>query len=44
MLLKNGKTITIRKAKKEDAQEILGYLKKVDGESNNLTFGAEGLP
>jgi len=44
MLLKNGKTLTIRKAKKEDAQEILGYLKKVGGESDNLTFGAEGLP
>ena len=44
MLLKNGKTLTIRKAKKEDAQEILDYIKKVGGESNNLLTGAEGLP
>ena len=44
MLLKNGKTLTIRKAKKEDAREILDYIKKVGGESNNLLMGAEGLP
>jgi len=44
MLLKNGKSLTIRKAKKEDAQEIINYLKKVGAESNNLLFGAEGLP
>ena len=44
MLLKNAKTLTIRKAKKEDAREILDYLKKVGGESDNLLMGAEGLP
>jgi len=44
MLLKNGKELTIRKAKKEDAQELLDYIKKVGGETDNLTMGAEGLP
>jgi len=44
MILKNGKHLTIRKAKKEDAQELLDYAKKIGGESDNLTFGAEGLP
>ena len=36
--------ITIEKAKVSDAGEVLEYLKKVGGESDNLTFGAEGLP
>ena len=36
--------IEIVKAKPEDAQELLEYLKKIGGESDNLTFGAEGLP
>lgn len=36
--------IEITKAKVEDAGKILEYLKKVGGESDNLTFGAEGLP
>ncbi len=31
-------------AKTEDAQALLGFLKVVGGESDNLTFGAEGLP
>ena len=44
MLLKNGKELTIRKAKKEDACELLDYAKKVGSESDYLTFGAEGLP
>ena len=44
MLLKNGKTLTIRKPKKQDAQELLNYAKKIGAESDNLTFGAEGLP
>ena len=43
MLLKNGKEIIIRKAKKEDAQEIINYLNIVGGESNNLLFGANGF-
>lgn len=36
--------ITIQKAAPSDAAEILEYLKQVGGETDNLTFGAEGLP
>ena len=37
-------SITIEKAKVEDAAKILEYLKQVGGETDNLTFGAEGVP
>lgn len=37
-------SITIEKATPSDAAEILEYLKQVGGETDNLTFGAEGLP
>lgn len=37
--LKNGEKIVIRKAMKSDAQEIINYIQKIAGESNNLTFG-----
>lgn len=36
--------IVIREAASEDAAEILAYLKKVGAETNNLIFGAEGMP
>ncbi len=36
--------IKIEKASPLDAKEILTYLKQVGGETDNLTFGAEGLP
>lgn len=36
--------IVIERASCEDAEEILQYLKQVGGETDNLTFGAEGLP
>lgn len=36
--------ITISKALPEDAEQIIEYLKKVGGETDNLTFGSEGLP
>ncbi len=36
--------ITIQKASPVDAAQILEYLKQVGGETDNLTFGAEGLP
>ena len=36
--------ITIERANPEDAAAILAYLKQVGGETDNLTFGAEGLP
>ncbi len=35
--------IKIEKALPEDAEKILEYLKIVGGETDNLTFGAEGL-
>ncbi len=28
----------------EDAEALLAYLKQIGGESDNLTFGAEGIP
>ncbi len=40
MLLKDGLTLEIAKAKKEDAAELIEYLNLVGGESDNLTFGA----
>lgn len=36
--------ITIEKAKVSDAEALLEYLKQIGGETDNLTFGAEGLP
>ena len=36
--------IIIEKAKPEDAAEILAFTKIVGGESNNLSFGEEGVP
>ena len=36
--------LIIEKAKPSDAKELLEYLKKVGSESDNLTFGAEGMP
>ncbi len=37
-------SIIIEKAHPRDAAEILEYMKQVGGETDNLTFGAEGLP
>ena len=37
------KNITIRKAKIEDAQAVLQYLDQIGKESDNLTFGEEGI-
>lgn len=37
-------SITIEKATPADAAAIIEYLKQVGGETDNLTFGAEGLP
>lgn len=36
--------IEIRKAVRQDAEAMLVYMKQIGGESDNLTFGAEGLP
>ena len=40
MIMEN---IVIRKAKVEDAQAILNYLDQIGEESDNLTFGEEGI-
>lgn len=37
-------SIIIEKATPSDAEEIIAYLKQVGGETDNLTFGGEGLP
>ncbi len=37
-------SITIAKATPDDAKMLLQYLKTVGGETENLTFGSEGLP
>lgn len=37
------KNITIRKARVEDAQAIINYLDQIGKESDNLTFGEEGI-
>lgn len=37
-------SITIEKARPEDAAALIEYLSAVGGESDNLTFGAEGFP
>ena len=34
----------IEKARPDDAKAVLAYLKIIGGESDNLTFGAEGVP
>lgn len=36
--------IQIRPVRVEDAAAMLEYLRQIGGESDNLTFGAEGLP
>ena len=36
--------IIIDKAVPEDAAELLDHLKQIGGETDNLSFGAEGLP
>lgn len=36
--------ILITKAAPEDAEEMLSLMKKIGAETDNLTFGAEGLP
>ena len=37
-------SITIAKANPQDAKELIEFLKIVGGETENLTFGSEGLP
>ena len=40
----NNSPFVIERARSEDAAELLAYLKIVGGETQNLSFGAEGVP
>jgi RimJ/RimL family protein N-acetyltransferase len=40
--LPDGRAVRIRRAVPEDAGAVLGYLRQVGGETDNLTFGSEG--
>ena len=40
----NNSLLVIVRARPEDAAELLDYLKIVGGETENLSFGAEGVP
>lgn len=42
VVLRDGRTVRIRRAGPEDAAAVLAYLGRVGGETLNLTFGAEG--
>ena len=37
-------SITIEKAKPADAVELIAHFKKIGAETDNMTFGAEGIP
>lgn len=40
----NNSLFAIERARAEDAAALLDYLKIVGGETENLSFGAEGVP
>ncbi len=40
----NDRLFVIERARAEDAAQLLEYLKIVGGETENLSFGAEGVP
>ena len=40
----NNTIFGIERAREEDAEALLEYLKIVGGETDNLSFGAEGVP
>ncbi len=42
--LKDDKILLVRELDKNDAKDVLKYLKKVGGETDFLTFGKDGLP
>jgi RimJ/RimL family protein N-acetyltransferase len=42
LVLRDGRRVRLRPAEPEDAAAVLAYLRRVGGESINLTFGAEG--
>ncbi len=41
-LLKDGRLLMLRRSRASDAQQILGYLNMIGGESENLMFGKDG--
>ena len=41
VLLKDGRTLTIRRAEESDAERIVAYSNEVGGESDFLTFGKD---
>lgn len=42
VVLRDGRSVRIRRAEPDDAAAVLAYLARVGAESINLTFGAEG--
>jgi len=44
IILKNGTTLDVRQGRLADAPDMLEYLKIVGAETDNLLFGAEGVP
>jgi RimJ/RimL family protein N-acetyltransferase len=42
LVLQDGRSVRIRRAEPDDAAAVLAYLRRVGGETINLTFGAEG--
>jgi hypothetical protein len=42
LVLRDGRSVRIRRAVPDDAAAILAYLGRAGGETINLTFGAEG--
>jgi RimJ/RimL family protein N-acetyltransferase len=42
LVLRDGRTVRLRRAEPDDAAAILAYLRRVGGETVNLSFGSEG--
>ena len=42
--LKDGRTLLLREAEEADAAQVLSYLNRVGGESDNLLFEQDGFP
>ena len=42
--LKDGRTLLLREGEGADAAQVLSYLNRVGGESDNLLFGKDGFP
>ena len=43
-ILQDGRTLLLREAEGADAPQVLSYLNRVGGESDNLLFGKDGFP